>query len=329
MKKRKLFKIFKNSYKEWMAKDPFRQSAIIAYYSIFSLPGLFVLIITLAGIFFGRDAVNEHIFNQVTASLGQESAGQIREIIAKQQSETESKSIWGAIIGIATLLLGATGVFAQFQKTLNIIWEVEPDTSKSGILQLLKIRLFSFGLIVSIAFLLMVSLLVSTMLTAFGDWLSSKFSDALVVAVTALNFTISLGFLTLLFALMLKIFPDAKIKWKDVWLGSFLTALLFTIGKFALSLYFGKANPASAFGAAGSIILILLWVSYSSMIVFFGAEFTREYTLEHSGGVKPADHAKKEDPCKEDRKAEKRDEKRAEESDREKEDKTILTEERY
>ncbi|MGE5421050.1 MAG: YihY/virulence factor BrkB family protein [Chloroflexota bacterium] len=316
MKNLKLWKITKHSYREWMDKDPFRQSAVIAYYSIFSLPGLFVLIITLAGIFFGRDAVNEHILNQVTSSLGKDSAGQIKDIIANQQSATQSTSMWGAIVGIATLLIGATGVFAQFQKSLNIIWEVEADTSKSSILQLLKVRLFSFGLILSIAFLLMISLLVSTMLTAFGSWLSSKFSDTLVIAVTALNFVISLGFLTLLFALMLKIFPDAKIKWKDVWLGSFVTALLFTIGKFALSLYFGKANPASAFGAAGSIILVLLWVSYSSMIVFFGAEFTRQFTLEHSGEVAPADHARKEDPCKEDRKAEKK-------------EKPILTEERY
>ncbi len=302
----KLLKITKNTYKEWMAKDPFRQSAIIAYYSIFSLPGLFVLIITLAGFFFGKEVVNEHVFNQITSSLGEDSSRQIQEIIKSQQSETQETSIWGTIVGIATLLLGATGVFAQFQKTLNIIWEVEPDTSKSGFLQLLKVRLFSFGLILSIAFLLMVSLLVTTMLTAFGDWLASKFSETLLVVLQVMNFAISLGILTLLFALMLKIFPDAKIRWKDVWVGSFVTALLFTLGKFALSLYFGKANPASVFGAAGSIILILLWVSYSSMIVFFGAEFTRQYTLEYTGEVGPSGHAKKEDPCKEDRKAEKK-----------------------
>jgi len=302
----KLLKITKNSYKEWMSKDPFRQSAIIAYYSIFSLPGLFVLIITLAGFFFGKEAVNEHVFNQITSSLGEDSSNQIQEIIRSQQSETQETSIWGTIIGIATLLLGATGVFVQFQKTLNIIWEVEPDTSKSGILRLLKVRLFSFGLILSIAFLLMVSLLITTLLAAFGDWLASQFSETLVVMLQVLNFAISLGILTFLFALMLKIFPDARIKWKDVWVGSFVTALLFTLGKFALSLYFGKANPASVFGAAGSVILILLWVSYSSMIVFFGAEFTRQYTFEYSGKPQPSEHAKKEDPCKEDRKAENR-----------------------
>ncbi|HLN19527.1 MAG TPA: YihY/virulence factor BrkB family protein [Bacteroidales bacterium] len=298
MKKLKLFTILKQTFKEWMAKDPFRESAVIAYYAIFSLPGLFVLIITLAGYFFGRDAVNEHVLNQVSSALGNDSADQIYEIIQQQESETQKTSVWGAIVGIATLLLGATGVFAQFQKSLNNIWEVKPDKAKSGIVELIKVRLFSFGLIVSIAFLLIISLLISTLLTAFGEWLSSKFSESLLILLKILNFIISFSILTLLFAMMLKIFPDAKIKWKDVWIGSALTTILFIIGKYGLSLYFGKANPASAFGAAGSIILILLWVSYSSMIVFFGAEFTRQYANIHSGGAAPSDHAVKDERCK-------------------------------
>lgn len=298
---KQLVKITRNSFKEWNAKDPFRESAVIAYYSIFSLPGLFVVIVTLAGFFFGRDVVNEHLVNQITSSLGGDAARQIQDIIKEQQSQTSKASIWGAIIGIATLLLGATGVFAQFQKSLNNIWEVKADTSKSSIWLLIKVRLFSFGLILSIAFLLIISLMVSTLLAAFGDWLAAKFSDTLLVILTILNFIISLGILTLLFALMLKVFPDAKIKWKDVWVGSFVTALLFAIGKFALSFYFGKASPATAYGAAGSIILILLWVSYSSMIVFFGAEFTKQYADVHSGGAEPSEIAqpdKKEDDCK-------------------------------
>jgi membrane protein len=255
------------------------------------------VIITLAGIFFGRDVVNEHIVTQITSSMGQETSDQIQNIIKQQETQTSKASFWGAIIGVATLLLGATGVFAQFQKSLNNIWEVKADTSKSGIWQVVKVRLFSFGLIVSIAFLLMISLLISTMLTAFGDWLSSKFSESLLIVLKVANFAISLGIHTLLFALMLKVFPDAKIKWKDVWIGSFVTALLFILGRFGLSLYFAKASPATAYGAAGSIILILLWVSYSSMIVFFGAEFTRQYANIHSGGAKPSEHAVKDNPC--------------------------------
>lgn len=302
----KIFILLKSAAKQWIAKDPFRQSAVIAYYSIFALPGLFVLILTLAGLFFGKEAVNEQVFTQISSAIGEDTSRQIQEIISNQQNKTREASVWGAVIGIAILLFGATAVFAQFQKSLNIIWEVEPDKSKSGILRILKIRLFSFGLIISIAFLLMISLLITTLLSAFGGWLAAQFSESLLVVITILNIVISLAVLTLLFALMLKIFPDAKINWKDVWIGSFVTALLFTVGKLALSLYFSKANPASAFGGAGSIILILLWVSYSSMIVFFGAEFTRQYTLEYSGEAEPAEHAKKEDPCREDRKPERR-----------------------
>lgn len=229
--------------------------------------------------------------------MGKDTAGQIQTII-QQSSETKS-SIIGAIVGVVTLLVGATGVFAQFQKSLNLIWEVEADETKSGIWQLVKVRLFSFGLIVSIAFLLVISLLVSTALTAFGDWLSARFSEGLVVVITIMNFIFSIAILSVLFALMLKIFPDAKIKWKNVWVGSILTAILFEIGKFALGLYFGKASPATAYGAAGSIILILLWVSYSSMIVFYGAEFTRVYTNDHSGMPEPSETAREKSPNEE------------------------------
>lgn len=295
-----IFKVSRDAYKEWMAKDPFRQSAIIAYYSIFSLPGLFVVILTLAGWFFGREAVNNQVMHQISSALGQDTGKLIQNVILQQESQRQDTSIWGAIIGVITVILGATGVFVQFQKTLNIIWEVKADPKKSGFLQLIRVRLFSFGLILAIAFLLMVSLLVSTMLTAFGDWLSSRFSDSLLILLKGVNFIISVGILTFLFALMLKVFPDAKIIWKDVWVGSLVTALLFILGRFALSLYFGKAHPGSVFGAAGSIILVLLWVSYSSMIVFYGAEFTRKYADIVTGGVRPpSDYAVKEDdPCK-------------------------------
>ncbi len=290
--KLKLFEISKKAYKEWIAKDPVKESAVIAYYSIFSLPGLFVVIVVIAGFFFGRDAVNNQLANQISASLGKETASQIQNIIAQQTGT--SKPWWAAIVGIATLILGATGVFVQFQKSLNLIWEVKADQTKSGLWAIIKVRLFSFGLILSIAFLLIVSLLISTLLSAFGDWLANQFSPSLVVILQIINFFISLAILTVLFALMLKIFPDVKVKWKDVWIGSFVTAILFDIGKFGLSLYFGKAHPASAYGAAGSIILILIWVSYSSMIVLYGAEFTRQYSNTHTGKVQASEIARHE-----------------------------------
>ena len=288
----KVFTVLKNAIKNWFAKDPFRESAIIAYFAIFSLPGLLVVIITLAGYFFGRGAVNNQVAAQFTSTMRAETANQIQDMIV--QASKLKNSVLATIIGIVTILIGATGVFAEFQKSLNIIWEVKLDTTKSGIWKIVKVRLFSFGLIVSIAFLLIVSLIISSLLSAFGNWLASHFSDSFLVVLQVVNFILSLIILAILFALMFKILPDAKIKWKHVWIGSFVTAFLFEIGKFALGLYFGKANPGTGYGAAGSIILILLWVTYSSMIVFLGAEFTHAYAKMFSGKVAPTEIAKTE-----------------------------------
>ena len=291
-----IFAAFKSAYKEWMAKDPFRESAVIAYYAIFSLPGLLVVIITLAGYFFGRNEVNNHLTDQITATLGADTAEQIQNMIVKASETTNS--VLATIIGMVTIVVGATGVFAQFQKSLNIIWEVKADKSKSGIWNIIRVRLFSFGLIVSIGFILMVSLVISATLSAFGNWLSSHFSDSFLLVLQVVNFIFSLVILSVLFALMFKFLPDAKIKWRHVWVGSLVTAFLFEIGKFALGLYFGKANPGTGYGPAGSVILILLWVSYSSMIVFFGAEFTRAYANMCSGKIPPSEIAKAEVPHK-------------------------------
>ena len=278
-----LFKIFKTAAKEWWSKDPFKESAVIAYYAIFSLPGLLVLILTVAGYLYGQDDINNKLSDQIASTMGQDTAVQVSEMIEKARAT--GSSVCATIIGIVTIIVGATGVFAQFQKSLNIIWEVKADESKSGILSLIKVRLFSFGLIISVAFILVISLVVSTLLAAFGGWLQSNFSETLLVIVQILNVIISLSILALIFSLMFKFFPDAKIKWRHVCVGSFVTAILFELG---LSLYFGKASPESGYGAAGSIILILLWVSYSSMIVFLGAEFTRAFANYYDGDI-PAD----------------------------------------
>jgi membrane protein len=283
--------ILKTAFKKWWTRDPFKESAVIAYYAIFSLPGLLVVIITIAGYFFGAEAINNHLAAQISSTMGKDTAEQIQEIIA---AASESKnSLWATIIGVATILVGATGVFAQFQKALNIIWEVKADADKSGIWSLLRTRLFSFGLIVSIAFILIVSLIVSTTIAALGKWVTGHFSDSLLVLLQGINFIVSLIILAFLFSLMFKFFPDAKIKWDHVWVGSLVTALLFETGKYALSLYFGTADPGGRYGAAGSIILILLWVSYSSMIVFFGAEFTHAYAQFHDEYIPPDKNAVK------------------------------------
>jgi membrane protein len=269
------FTVFKTAFKAWWAKDPFKESAVIAYYSIFSLPGLLVVIIAFAGYFLGHDAVNGQIAAQIASTMGADTAQQIQDIIAK--ATLSKNSVWATIVGVVTILTGATGVFVQFQNSLNLIWEVKANDTDSEILSVLKTRLFSFGLIIAIAFILIVSLVISATLSALGSWVVNHFSESFLVVLKLVNFILSLGILTILFALMFKFFPDVEVKWRHVWIGSFVTAILFETGKFALGLYFGKAEPGSGYGAAGSIILILLWVSYSSMLVFFGAEFTHAY----------------------------------------------------
>ena len=282
--------LFKTTFKEWYDKDPFRQSAIIAYYAIFSIPGLLVLIITITGYFFGKDIVNQNILMEISNTMGADIAVQINDILTKAG---ESKStVLGSSIGISILLIGATGVFVELQKSLNCIWKVKAVPQK-GILLFFKARIFSFGLILAIAFLLLISLVISTAIAAFGNFIKIDSSSLMIMFFNGFNFIFSLAVVSILFALMFKILPDAKIKWKHVWLGSLVTGLLFTIGKTALAFYFGKAAPASVYGAAGSVILILLWVSYSSMIMFFGAEFTATYANMYSAKVLPTEIAKK------------------------------------
>jgi len=286
----KVFTVLKNAFKEWYKKDPFRESSIIAYYTIFSLPGLLVVIITLAGYFFGKEAVNNQLATQFTSSMGAETAKQIQDMIV--QASRLRNSVIATIIAIITILVGATGVFAEFQMALNAIWGVKLDKAKSGIWQIVRVRIFSFGLIVSIAFLLMVSLIISALIAAFGTWLTQHFTDSFLLILELLNICLSFIILAVLFTLMFKVLPDARIKWKHVWIGSVVTAFLFELGRFVLSLYFGKANPATGYGAAGSIILIMLWVNYSSIIVLFGAEFTHAYANMFSGKVAPTEIAK-------------------------------------
>ncbi|MCE3296870.1 MAG: rbn [Crocinitomicaceae bacterium] len=288
--------LLKRTFNKWYGRDPFRESAIIAYYAIFSLPGLLMLIISVGGYFLEPEAVSGRLHQEISSVMGKDTADLAEEMVIQVSKTRES---WLAtIIGIATILIGATGVFAQIQKSLNTIWEVKATTAKSGIWIYLKTRLFSLGLILSIAFLLLISLVISAALSAVSTWLESRWSMPLLLVFQGLNFLLSLVFITLLFALMFKMLPDAQIKIRYVWVGAFLTSLLFVLGKTALGFYFGKADPGSGYGAAGSVILILLWVSYSSMIVFFGAEFTKVYADYYAGEVPPSETAVKDKDAK-------------------------------
>jgi membrane protein len=292
-KKPGIVNIIKSTFSRWMAHDPFRQSAIIAYYAIFSLPALLVLIINVIGFFFERELINNELSRQIAGAMGQDTATQVTEII--ENANKAKAGLLPSIIAALVLISGATGVFVQLQVVLNEIWGVKQKKS-GGIMLTLKNRLFSFGLILSIGFLLLVSLIISSVLAALSHWLEGAVSRDLAYVMYVVEFVVSLGVISVLFALMFKFLPDVKVGWRNIWVGAFMTSFLFILGKYGLSFYFGKANPGSTYGAAGSIILVLLWVSYSSMIVFFGAAFTCEYALAKGGAIKLSKNAELADP---------------------------------
>lgn len=273
--------IVKNAGLNWNNNDPFRQSAVIAFYTIFSLPGLLVIIINLAGIFLGQEALTHKIYNSTHEYIGDDVAIFIEKIIAN--SSTSKNLSISNLISICTMLYGATGVFYQIQISFNITWHVTKREKKQGILILLKDRVFSFGMILIVGFLLLVSLVVSALLSGMQNIFNQFIGTELVMIFQIIDITVSLSLITLLFAALFKYLPDNKnIKWKDVWLGAFITSILFVAAKLLLSYYFKISDPASTYGAAGSLIVLMLWVSYSSMILLFGAEFTyahKQYKL--------------------------------------------------
>lgn len=280
--------LLKETFRQWSEREPFNNSIIISYYTIFSLPGLLVIIITVAGYFYDEKKVTTQITSQIEATVGGDTASDVEQIVEKA-GETKS-SVIASILGVATLLFGATGVFYQLQQILNKMWEVKPKP-KQKILKLIRDRIFSFGLILVVGFLLLVSLILSAALTAVSDWVSGHISESLQVAFKVLDFVVSLGVVTLLFASIYKFLPDAKISWKDVWIGALMTSVLFVIAKFALGIYFGQSDPGSTYGAAGSIVLIMLWVSYAGLILLFGAEFTQVYANRYGKKVQPVSTA--------------------------------------
>ena len=283
-------KIVGSASKHWWGKDPFMQSAVIAYYAIFAMPGLLIIVISFGTLFFKRDVITGQLYTQISSIMGVETARQVQDMIISV-SQT-NKSMLATIIGLITVLLGATGVFVELQKALNVIWGVKAKPRRA-IIMLIRTRLFSFGLILSIGFLLLISLTITTIIAVMGDWVLNHWPNIVLIIFYVLNFIISFGIVMLLFALLYKILPDAKIQWKHIWLGSILAAFLFILGKTAIGFYLSKSNPGSAYGAAGSIVLILLWVSYSSMIFFYGAEFTRAYADHFTGKVSATEVAVK------------------------------------
>lgn len=290
IKLRDVWFMARDTCKEWIASDPWRLSAVVAYYAVLSLPALLVIVINIAGSVLGTDAIQGKVSDEIGKAMGSDAAKTMRIMIAS--ASEGKKTTVATILGIATLIFGATGVFYQLQKSLNEIWDVK-ENPKAGIKKLIINRSTGLGLIIVIGFLLLISLIISSLLTAFGNYLRGIFPDYLLTVFYLINMIVSLGIITILFALMFKFLPDIKIKWKSIWLGSLITSLLFVTGKYVLSIYFGKADPGSTYGATGSIILILLWVSYSCMILFFGAGFIKIYAKKFGHPVEVKKFANK------------------------------------
>lgn len=270
------WKTLKEIVSNWGVHRCSAQSAALAFYTIFSLAPILVVVIALAGMFFGEEAVRGQIFSEFQGLMGRDSALLIQDVL-KSAARPSSGSL-PAVIGVVTLALGATAVFGQLQDALNTVWAVAPKPG-AALTTLLRKRLHSFALVVGLGFLLLVSLVLSAALSGFSSYLERVFAfpvDLLEIA----NFVVSFVAITLLFAMMYRILPDVRLAWRDVWLGSILTSLLFMVGKTLISLYLGRTSVASAYGAAGSLVVILLWVYYSSLIFFFGAELTRVHSRQ-------------------------------------------------
>lgn len=285
---RDLPSLLKETFKAWNEDDPFRLSAVVAYYAILSLPALLIIIINTVGAVWGQDIVQGKLTAEISSALGQDAAESIKSIIANTQGG--NKSTISTIIGIGTLIFGATGIFYQLQISLNQIWNIKVKP-KSNILKLIIDRARSFGFVLVIGFLLLVSFVLTTAISVLNEYLSRLWADGIVYLAYVVDILLSVGIISVLFALMFKYLPDAKIRWKTVWIGAIITSALFVLGKFLLSLYFGESDPGSTYGAAGSIVLILLWVSYSCLILFFGAEFTFVYAKRYGIGIKPNSNA--------------------------------------
>lgn len=290
MKKLKeLWSIIVATFKDWSARDLGTDAASLAYSAIFSVPGLLIIIIWVAGIFFGAEAVRGEITQYIGSMMGKNVGKQVEEMVVSGMIDKEN--IWMKAFGVATLVFGATSLFFQLQKSLNKLWDVEAAPKKAWQKFILD-RANSLGLILVIAFLLLITLLLSSFIGMANDWIVAHFSVETYLLVQLLNIGVGFMITMVLFGFMFKVLPDVELPWKSVWTGAFTTTLLFTVGKYLITYYFENFNPTSAFGAAGTVILLMLWVNYTCQLIFLGAEFTKVYSQKKGLAVKPSRHAK-------------------------------------
>ncbi|MBB6372077.1 YihY/virulence factor BrkB family protein [Chryseobacterium shigense] len=283
------WEVLKETFNEWNNSSASKDSASLAYYAIFSIPGLLIIIIWIAGNFFGEEAIRGEISNQISGLMGKDVAKSIEGMIAG--ALIDKQNVFMKIVGIGSLVFGSTTLFFQLQHTLNTLWDVEA-APKKALIKFLLDRANSLGMILILGFLLMITMILSSTISLLNNWITNYFGLETYMLVEFVNFAIGFGLVMLLFALMFKVLPDVKISWKPVWKGALLTTILFTLGKFLLSLYFGNFKPTSTFGAAGTVILIMMWINYSCMLVFFGAEFTKVYNYKKGYNVILSKHAR-------------------------------------
>lgn len=285
---KKWFQIFKKSGIKFFEENPFMHSASTAYFTIFSLPAIGVVAITLAGYFYEDDVVRTQFLDQIDQLMGESSSEQVDNLLSS--AKVQADRVLFQIIGIGTLLFSATTVFISLQDSLNTIWSIKAKPKK-GIIKFIINRLLSLAMIAALGFLLLVSLLADTVITFIQSHIKNLLDDATIYVIQAMNIVISLSFITLVFAIIFKVLPDARLKWKDVWVGAFVTTVLFVAGKFALGFYLGTANLTDSYGAAGSFVAILVWVYYSVLILLFGAQVTYVYSKEMGRVILPKEDA--------------------------------------
>lgn len=288
--KRKLstfWRLIKQSYFSWNRNDPWARSATIAYYALFSLPSLMIIVVTVAGYFFGEVAVQGRITKQIEDFIGDESARAIQGMIAN--AALDQSSTWAVIFGISFLIFGATGVFFQLKAAMNNIWNV--TAKKNTFKRIIINRIISLGMVFALGLLMLISLIISTVIRTISDYLGKISPVITAFTLDVLNYILSFVIITSLFAAIFKWLPDVRLRWKTTYLGAMLTTCLFLIAEFLIGFYFGQSNPGSVYGGASSVVLILLWVYYTCLIVFFGAEFTVHYALHKKEKVEPNEYA--------------------------------------
>ena len=279
---KQFWRLLKQSFQEWQRDRASLLAAALAYYTALSIAPVLVLVIAIAGFFLGQEAARGEVFAQLQGLMGDQGAEAVQSML--ENANDRSSGLIATVISLGLLIFSASGVFNHLRESLNLIWNVS-HANQGGVKQVLKQRILSFSMIPVIGFLLMVSLGLSAVLSSLSGWVLGPLQDWLPI-LRIINFAVSFGVITLLFALIYKVLPDAEVSWGDVWIGAAATALLFTIGKWGIGLYLGNSSTASAYGAAGSFVVLLLWIYYSAQILFFGAEFTQVYANRYGSRIR-------------------------------------------